>query len=68
MRGRYGYAPEHCQMIHYVKKKARAKQKLDFVSLSKVQLEAYRRKKINYKNSNHNFDIAWEFLLAFQQS
>ena len=67
MRGRYGCAPEHCQMIYYVKIKARAKQKLDFVSLSKVQLEAYKKKK-THKNSNHNFDVAWEFLLAFQQS
>ena len=46
MRGKYGCAPEHCQMIYYVKTKARAKQKLDFVSLSKVQLEAYKKKSI----------------------
>ena len=66
MRGSYGCAPEHCKMIYYVRIEARARQKLDFVSLSKVQLEAYKKKK--HKNSNHSFDVAQEVLLAFQQS
>ena len=52
-------------MTYYVKTKAKAKPKPDFVSLKKGRLEPYGKE---HKNSKTSFDVAWEFLVAFQQS
>lgn len=49
MSGRYGSVPKHYEMTYYVKTKARAKQKLDFVSLNKVQLKPYGKEHKNSK-------------------